>query len=135
MNAATLRIDRLLWYLRLAPSRSLAQNWVVGGHIRANGQRVTKSAFGVRVGDVLTLPMPGRVRVIEIMALPPRRGPAGEAASCFRERGPKTSAEAGGEIESDSQHREMIDDSAPLDLGDGARDASSDRWGRMRKGA
>ena len=106
----SLRLDRLLWFLRLAPSRSMAQNWVAAGHIRANGQRVTKPAHPVRAGDVLTLPMPSEVRVLEILALPTRRGPAVEAAACVRQIG-------GGGTESDSQLGEVIDGGANADLG------------------
>jgi ribosome-associated heat shock protein Hsp15 len=110
MPAPSLRIDRLLWFLRLAPSRSMAQSWVEAGHIRVNGARVTKTAQPVRDGDVLTLPMRTHVRVIELIALPQRRGPASEAVAHYRELTPRP-------LESDSQHSEVIDGGAPSDLG------------------
>lgn len=79
-----MRIDKLLWFLRLAASRSFAQEWTAAGHIRLNGRRIEKPGQGVKVGDVLTLPMRERVRVIEVLALPARRGPASEAQACYR---------------------------------------------------
>ncbi len=79
-----MRIDRLLWSLRLATSRSFAQQWARAGHIRLNGRRVTKPSVAIAEGDVLTLPMRTHVRVIEILALPERRGPAAEAQACYR---------------------------------------------------
>jgi len=79
-----LRIDSLLCFLRLASSRSFAQEWARAGHIRLNGRRVTKPSAGICAGDVLTLPMRTHVRVIEILALPARRGPAAEAQACYR---------------------------------------------------
>jgi len=79
-----MRIDKLLWFLRLASSRSFAQDWVLAGHIRLNGRRIEKPSAGVAVGDVLTLPMRTRVRVVEILTLPTRRGPATEAQACYR---------------------------------------------------
>lgn len=85
MNVPTLRLDKLLWYLRFAPSRALAQSWVNEGHIRVNGQRVVKPATAITVGVVLTLPLPHRVCVIELLAIPHRRGPAAEAHSCYRD--------------------------------------------------
>jgi ribosome-associated heat shock protein Hsp15 len=106
---AALRIDKLLWYLRLAPSRGTAQQWALAGHIRVGGQRVTKAAHAVRSGDVLTLPLFGGVRVISIIALPHRRGPASEARACYSELGRPS--------ESDSQQGEMIDAAAPAALG------------------
>jgi ribosome-associated heat shock protein Hsp15 len=85
MNAsATLRIDKLLWFLRLTKTRGLAQQIVAAGHLRRNRARVSRSHELVAVGDVLVVPLGTRVRVIEIVALPKRRGPAGEAQACYR---------------------------------------------------
>lgn len=79
-----MRLDKLLWFLRFAKTRPLAQALAEAGHIRLNGRRVERSAQGVRVGDVLVLPLPAGVRVVEILALPDRRGPPGEAQACYR---------------------------------------------------
>jgi ribosome-associated heat shock protein Hsp15 len=38
----------------------------------------------VREGDVLVLPIRDAVRVIEVLAIPERRGPAPEAQACYR---------------------------------------------------
>jgi ribosome-associated heat shock protein Hsp15 len=78
------RIDKLLWYLRLAKTRTLAQAMAEEGHVRLNGRRVERAHQKVSIGDVLTLPLPGGVRVIELIALPTRRGPAPEAQGCYR---------------------------------------------------
>jgi ribosome-associated heat shock protein Hsp15 len=78
------RIDKLLWYLRLAKTRTIAQGLAEEGHIRLNGRRVDRAHQKVAAGDVLTLPLGPRVRVIELLALPQRRGPAAEAQSCYR---------------------------------------------------
>ena len=80
-----MRIDKLLWFLRFARSRSVAQKWVAEGHIRRNGARVERMHQPVEPGDVLTLPLARKVLVIEILALPMRRGPAEEARGCYRE--------------------------------------------------
>lgn len=79
-----MRIDKLLWFLRFAKTRNLSQQWVEDGHIRRNGQRVVRSGQQIALGDVLTLPWPNGVLVIELTALPLRRGPAPEAQSCYR---------------------------------------------------
>lgn len=79
-----MRIDRLLWQLRFSKSRSLAQALVSTGHLRRNGARVLRASLEVREGDVLTLPARGGVRVIELLSLPTRRGPAAEARACYR---------------------------------------------------
>jgi ribosome-associated heat shock protein Hsp15 len=79
-----MRIDKLLWFLRLAPSRTLAHEWVAKGHFRLNGRRIEKPSAAVGAGDVLTIPLHSGVRVIELLELPMRRGPATEARSCYR---------------------------------------------------
>jgi ribosome-associated heat shock protein Hsp15 len=83
-SAETLRIDKLLWFLRFAASRSLAQDWVTEGHIRLNGRRIERASTAVRSGDVLVLPLHTGVRVISLVRLPVRRGPAEEAQACYR---------------------------------------------------
>ncbi|MBW8755589.1 MAG: RNA-binding S4 domain-containing protein [Sphingomonadales bacterium] len=79
-----MRIDKLLWYLRLAKTRGIAQALAEEGHIRLNARRVDRAHQKVVAGDVLTVPLGAGVRVIELLALPHRRGPAPEAQSCYR---------------------------------------------------
>lgn len=79
-----MRIDRLLFNLRFAKSRTLAQRWIAEGHIRRNGARVTGPDMAVTTGDVLTLPLRSRVLVLELLSLPERRGPAQAARACYR---------------------------------------------------
>lgn len=80
----TMRIDKLLWFLRLAPTRTHAHDWVLQGHMRLNNRRVERPSVAVKPGDVLVLPLPRGVLVIEIGTLPQRRGPAPEAQACYR---------------------------------------------------
>ena len=80
-----MRIDRFLYFIRLAKSRTLAQSLVETGHIRIDGKRVLKSSEEVRAGSVVALPLAGRTRVLEVLSLPARRGPAPEARGCYRE--------------------------------------------------
>ena len=79
-----MRIDKVLWYLRLVASRKNAHHWAESGHIRLGGRRITKASAAVSAGDVLTLPYWTKVLVIELVQLPMRRGPASEAQSCYR---------------------------------------------------
>ncbi|WP_374530039.1 RNA-binding S4 domain-containing protein [Novosphingobium sp.] len=79
-----MRIDKLLWFLRFTPSRTLAHDWVLDGHMRVNGRRIERPGAAIKAGDVLTLPLRSGVRVIEVLNLPERRGPASEAQACYR---------------------------------------------------
>ena len=80
-----MRIDLYLHRIRLAKSRTLAQALVDQGTTRIDGRRVEKPSEIVRVGSVIALPLHGRVRVIRVLALPDRRGPASEARTAFEE--------------------------------------------------
>ncbi|MFN6936401.1 MAG: RNA-binding S4 domain-containing protein [Tsuneonella sp.] len=84
-----MRIDKLLWQLRLTKTRSQAQALVLAGHIRRNGGRVVRTSQDIATGDTLTLPLPSGVRVIEVLALPVRRGPPVEAQACYRALDPQ----------------------------------------------
>jgi ribosome-associated heat shock protein Hsp15 len=83
-----LRIDKLLWFLRLAKTRPLAQAMAETGHMRLNGRRVERAHQRVAPGDVIVFATAGdgggTVRVIEVLVLPARRGPASEAQGCYR---------------------------------------------------
>ncbi len=79
-----IRIDRLLCLLRLTKTRSIAQRLIAEAHVRRNGERVTNDATRVGVGDILTLPLGDQVRVIELLAVPEKRGPPTEAQEHYR---------------------------------------------------
>ena len=78
-----MRLDRFLWFVRLAKTRSFAQEVAEARHLRIDGRVIDRAHAPVRVGNVLTFPLHGRIRVIRIEALPGRRGPAPEARACY----------------------------------------------------
>ena len=82
-----MRIDRYLFFIRLAKSRTIAQSIVDEGHIRIDGRRAERSSDEVRIGSVVALPLHGQVRILRVLRLPERRGPAAEARSCYEELG------------------------------------------------
>jgi len=81
------RIDRYLHCIRLVKSRTLAQALIDTGHVRVDGKRVTRTSEDVHVGSTIALPLRGEVRVLRVVALPLRRGPAAEARACYEELG------------------------------------------------
>lgn len=92
-----MRIDKWLYYTRFYKTRGLASSAVGGGHVKLNGARARPSAE-VRPGDVIDIvrnQMPWR---LEAGPLPVRRGPAREAAACYREDA-EVAAERGRRIE------------------------------------
>lgn len=79
------RLDKWLWFARFAKSRSIAAKLIEEGCVRVNRQRAIKPSTPVKCGDVLTMTLHGRVRVIEIRATGERRGPASEAQTLYSE--------------------------------------------------
>ena len=82
-----MRIDRFLHCIRVAKSRTLAQSIVEAGYMRIDGKRIVKPSEDVRTGSIIALPLDGGVRVLRVLELPSRRGPAAEARACYEELG------------------------------------------------
>ena len=85
---AKLRVDKWLWHARFFKTRSLAAKVVSSGHVRLNSLSIAKPAVQITVGDVLTFPQSRDVRVIRIVALGERRGPAPEAQALYEDLDP-----------------------------------------------
>jgi ribosome-associated heat shock protein Hsp15 len=68
-------------------SRTLAQALIDAGHVRVDGKRVEKPSESVRIGSVIAFPLHDKVRVLKVLSLPTRRGPAPEARACYEELG------------------------------------------------
>ena len=81
----TMRLDRLLVYLRFARTRSKATAMIEAGHMRLNGTHVARSSAEAGPGDVLVFPWGSGVRIVEILELPDRRGSPDIARSQYRE--------------------------------------------------
>ena len=79
-----MRLDRLLVYLRFAKTRSAACALIESHAVRRNRKPVLRICEPVHSGDVLTMMLGGRVMVVEIIALPARRGSPAEARSHYR---------------------------------------------------
>lgn len=79
------RIDVWLWRIRAAKTRGLAQALVTGGKVRINRDKVKTSSRRIAAGDVVTISGQRAVRVLEVVALPERRGPFSEARTCYRD--------------------------------------------------
>jgi ribosome-associated heat shock protein Hsp15 len=86
------RIDRWLWHARFLKSRTLAQGLVQSAKLRVNGERVSRASRLVRPGDVLTFPLGAYIRVVKVLALAERRGPAPEARLLYDDMDPPSPA-------------------------------------------
>lgn len=78
-----LRLDKWLWQARFFKSRGLAAELIEAGHVRVNGTRVTRPSRDVGAGDTLTFPQGNRIRLVRVLSLGQRRGPAPEAQGLY----------------------------------------------------
>ena len=88
MSGASLRLDKWLWHARFLKSRTLASKICQSGKVRVNGETVKKAHVTVRPGDVLTFPLGPHIRLIKILELGLRRGPAKEAQMLYEDLEP-----------------------------------------------
>jgi len=79
------RIDRWLWHARLVRTRVDAAALADAGYVRVNGARIGAPSRQVRTGDVITVALDRRVRVLKVRGFVERRGPAGIAQALYEE--------------------------------------------------
>ena len=78
-----IRVDKWLWHARFFKSRTLAAKVAGSGKLRVNREIVRKPGATVKPGDVLTFAKGNDIRVIKVLALGGRRGPASEAQMLY----------------------------------------------------
>jgi len=88
MTAARLRIDKWLYHARFFKSRTLASKFCQSSNVRVNDTVRSKAHILVGVGDVLTFTKGDVVKVVKILELGKRRGPAPEAQSLYEDLSP-----------------------------------------------
>jgi ribosome-associated heat shock protein Hsp15 len=87
------RIDKWLWFARVVRTRPLAQDLATSGRVRVNGRKIDLASAAVRIGDVLTIGLAGRVRVLRIAGFAGRRGSPADAAALYDEIGATTASD------------------------------------------
>ena len=88
MTESTLRLDKWLWYARFFKTRSLATGICNAGHLRIGGEIISKAHHKIRLGDILTFPQDQQIRVVKVLSLASRRGPAPEAQALYEDLSP-----------------------------------------------
>ena len=79
------RLDKWLWCARFMKARSDCAGLVNEGAVRINRQPTDKAHARLRIGDVLTVAIRGDVRVMRVLGLAERRGPASEARDLYED--------------------------------------------------
>jgi len=84
----TQRLDRWLWFARVAKSRTLAAAAVEDGKIKVNRVKADRASQPLKVGDVVTSRLHRQIRVLKVVGLGERRGPAAEAQGLYEDLTP-----------------------------------------------
>ena len=82
-RASRLRLDKWLWHARFFRTRSLAARFVEENRVRVDGRVIDKPGAMIAPGNTLTFPLGPSVRVVRVVALGERRGPAPEARTLY----------------------------------------------------
>jgi len=79
------RLDKWLWHARVVKARTSAVALVEAGRVRINGVREIAPGHAVKPGDVLTIGLDSRVRVLKVVGFSERRGDADDARVLYDE--------------------------------------------------
>lgn len=71
---AGLRLDKWLWFARLAKSRSAAQTLCESRRLRLDGRVIDRASALVRAGSVVSFPRGDDVIIVRVEGLAERRG-------------------------------------------------------------
>ena len=83
VHGASLRLDKWLWFARLAKSRSAAQALCESRRLRIDGRVIERASALVRPGSVLSFPRDDEVIVVKVEGLAACRGPYEEARHLY----------------------------------------------------
>jgi ribosome-associated heat shock protein Hsp15 len=83
----SLRVDKWLWAARFFKTRGLATAACAGGKVDVNAE-AAKPAKALRVGDRLVITLPRDKRLVQVLALAERRGPAAVARGLYADLTP-----------------------------------------------
>lgn len=111
----TMRLDKWLWCARFFKSRNLASKLLAAGRLRLSGKVISKAHQLVRPGDVLTFPQGPFIRVIKVLYIAERRGPAPEAQLLYED------------LEPIEEQRQIKSEAAEFEAGSTGRDRGEGR--------
>jgi ribosome-associated heat shock protein Hsp15 len=77
------RLDKWLWHARVVKTRTDAAALVAKGRVRINGARQISPGHAVKAGEVLTIALDSRVRILKITGFVDRRGDAAAARAIY----------------------------------------------------
>lgn len=82
------RVDKWLWAARMFKTRSMAKQACDAGHVQIDGTTV-KASKSVKPGDSVNVLTPGGPRVLEVVGILDKRGPASVAQTLYIDHTPE----------------------------------------------
>ena len=86
--AQKIRLDKWLWFARVAKTRTIAKKLVLAGKIRIDGVKTSSPSISVKLGNTLTITQPRRIIVYRLLSIGTHRGPASEAQLLYEDLSP-----------------------------------------------
>ena len=79
-----MRIDDYLSTVFLIKRRTIAKEWILGGKVKLNGNRV-KPAHDVKIGDQIQISYPRQSLTVEVVEVPFKSVPKKEAEKYYKQ--------------------------------------------------
>lgn len=86
--AASVRLDKWLWFARFCKTRGQAQALIDAGQVTVQGTVASKAAQTVKAGQIVAIALGPVRRTVMIVAVGIRRGPPAEARALYEDTGP-----------------------------------------------
>lgn len=83
------RLDKWLFFARMAKSRSLAQSYIQSGHVKVNGATIRQPSHMLKAGDRLDIGFERMDKVLVVKSGGARRGPYEEARLLYDDQTPQ----------------------------------------------
>ena len=80
-----IRLDLFLFYIRMFKSRNLATKFISSNRLRISDQITQKPHQLVSIGDILTLLVNEKLKILEVINIPNRRGPYLESLNFYND--------------------------------------------------
>mgnify|MGYP003339227591 CR=1 FL=1 len=88
LDNKSIRLDLFLFYIRIFKSRNLASKFINSNRLRVSDMVTQKPHRLISISDVITFSINNRIKVIEVIDIPVRRGSYVESLNYYKDISP-----------------------------------------------
>ena len=88
LDNKSIRLDLFLFYIRIFKSRNLASKFINSNRLRVSDMVTQKPHKLISISDVITFSINNRIKVIEVIDIPVRRGSYVESLNYYKDISP-----------------------------------------------